>query len=925
MQNFLWPSEDLTSARYVKQPGTVITADQALAPDNTMTADLVDMSAAAVGTGWYQLSAIVGSLGSTITRSIWLRGQVGGEVVTLQDAAYSLGIKTVTLTSTWQLYTLTSTTGTTLASGLWIIKVSGNGYYAWGASMVNANWQGDYAKTTTGVINTGRPRDIVLKQNLLPYSEDMSKFILAASTLGSKVKNPINGAVTADVLVPTVGNAQHYCYLAVPSNPILRAGGVATYSALFKSYGWNWIRLQLAVAGGNVMAYFDIANGTVGTLIDGGQQILSADIKPFTNSYDTGWYEVSFTVKPAAGKVFGEAYFLVTDTDNTNFFVGDGVKGIAVFASQLTGVNWRGDYQPTNGSPVLNPIRNIIKKQNLVTYSTDLTKATTAGLGSMTVSGVGPKGEPNACYRITDTAVSGPHYASMATASQGLGTYTITGIIRPIAECSFSVVTSDGVSGMGIVVDGTTRQYYATTSTGTGISLLSYNIVELPNGLLEVSITVNFKSLPPATVSVPINQAKVTTWGWAYAGTGSAIEIYHTQMVKANWSGDLAFTNGTALTNPIRNIVQKQNLVNNSTNLSVAYNVTGIGSFTASGLGPNNEPNACTRITDNTNNSIHFVAPRVTSLGLGVYTVNAIVRPINGCSFGLVTTDGSSGNGIIVDGSTGTYSATTTNGPGVSLLNYSISNLPNGLLSVSVTVEFLSLIPYNVAIIIDKPKTAVWGWAYVGAGDAIEVYNIQLVKANWAGDYQPTTNTAITNPIRNIVQKQNLQADSNDLTAWTAGGATNVVAKAVVDGLNCNRVNIIGAGALSRNWYTKYRNWDNVWTGSLWIKRISTVGNLRIENPVAFGYGRMTIDLSLIGDGWFKVDTSKIQTGVTVAYRFKPNNTDGNIGMAMTSLDSSDISFYIAQPSFVTANWAGDYIPTVGSNLIENPIRNIVI
>jgi len=409
-------------------------------------------------------------------------------------------------------------------------------------------------------------RTLILKQNFLPYSEDMSKFTASSLNLGSKVKNPINGAVTADVLVPTVGNAQHYCYITIPSNPILTAGGVATYSALFKSYGWNWIRLQLAVAGGNVMAYFNIANGTVGTLLDGGQQILSADIKPFTNSYDTGWYEVSFTVKPAAGKVFGEAYFLVTDTDNTNFFVGDGVKGIAVFAAQLTGVNWRGDYQPTNGSPVLNPIRNIIKKQNLVTYSTDLTKATTAGLGSMTVSGVGPSNEPNACYRITDTAVSGPHYASMATASQGLGTYTITEIIRPIDGCSFSVVTSDGVSGMGIVVDGTTRQYYATTSTSTGISLLSYNIVELPNGLLEVSITVNFKSLPPATVSVPINQAKVTTWGWAYTGTGSAIEIYHTQMVKANWSGDLAFTNGTALTNPIRNIVQKQNLLLHSEN-----------------------------------------------------------------------------------------------------------------------------------------------------------------------------------------------------------------------------------------------------------------------------------------------------------------------------------------------------------------------
>lgn len=522
MQNFLWPSEDLTSARYVKQLGTVITADQALAPDNTMTADLVDMSAAAVGTGWYQLSAIVGSLGSTITRSIWLKGQVGGEVVTLQDAAYSLGTKTVTLTSNWQLYTLTSTTGATLAAGLWIIKVSGNSYYAWGASMVNANWQGDYAKTTTGIINTGRPR----------------------------------------------------------------------------------------------------------------------------------------------------------------------------------------------------------------------------------------------------------------------------------------------------------------------------------------------------------------------------------------------------------NLVQKQNLVNNSTNLSVAFNVTGIGSFTASGLGPNNEPNACTRITDNTNNSIHYVAPRVTSLGLGVYTVNAIVRPINGCSFGLVTTDGSAGRGIIVDGSTGTYSATTTNGSGMSLLNYSISNLPNGLLSVSVTVEFLSLIPYNVAIIIDKPKTAVWGWAYVGAGDAIEVYNIQLVKANWADGITFTNGTAVTNPIRNIVQKQNLLANSSDLTTWpksgvftVTGGELDPEGNSTAFKMTSNIVNpvIRAIGRLAKR--------GAIYTASVWLRTDTPFSTYLEYLDANDGDPPYQKKISVTTE-WKRYDVTSAPLPATASL----DNMNVFIGDRFSTWPIGN-SLYIWQPQLTESNVAGDLQKTTGT-VIDNPIRN---
>jgi hypothetical protein len=131
--NLLVWSEQLDNATWTKQSGCVITPNATAAPDGSMTADLVDLTGASVGTGFYNITN--GSFGGLYnTKSIWLKGVVGGEVVTLVDPSHTYGLVTCTLTTAWQRFSLYES-GQSTGAGVWIKKSSGNQVYAWGGQL----------------------------------------------------------------------------------------------------------------------------------------------------------------------------------------------------------------------------------------------------------------------------------------------------------------------------------------------------------------------------------------------------------------------------------------------------------------------------------------------------------------------------------------------------------------------------------------------------------------------------------------------------------------------------------------------------------------------------------------------------------------------------------------------------------------------
>lgn len=114
--------------QWAKSGTFTVTANAIAAPDGAMTADIVDWTVGAVGCGPYAFAVSGGSTrtgtGQTVTRSIWLKGETGGEVVNLTDPTVG-GTNNVNLTTAWQRFAYAGTAGTG-TFGLWIRKVSGN-------------------------------------------------------------------------------------------------------------------------------------------------------------------------------------------------------------------------------------------------------------------------------------------------------------------------------------------------------------------------------------------------------------------------------------------------------------------------------------------------------------------------------------------------------------------------------------------------------------------------------------------------------------------------------------------------------------------------------------------------------------------------------------------------------------------------------
>ena len=90
--NYILYSDAVGGTDWTAQSGVVVTLNALTAPDGTLTASLIDLTSAGVGSGIFE-----GNTGpfSTNTKSVWLRGYSGGEIVTLKDPS----VRSVKLTN----------------------------------------------------------------------------------------------------------------------------------------------------------------------------------------------------------------------------------------------------------------------------------------------------------------------------------------------------------------------------------------------------------------------------------------------------------------------------------------------------------------------------------------------------------------------------------------------------------------------------------------------------------------------------------------------------------------------------------------------------------------------------------------------------------------------------------------------------------
>jgi hypothetical protein len=163
-------SEDFSNAVWTKQSGISVTTNQVIAPDGTLTADLV--IGAGNSHGIYQANNAPVSSSLPSTKSIWMRGVNGGEVVILKDPHLTIGTLSCTLTKSWQRFVLTETQ-TIGTAGLWVASIPTTGIYLWGAQIENAPDASSYIPTIGSTVTRALEGGIT---NFIPKSNRVTVY-----------------------------------------------------------------------------------------------------------------------------------------------------------------------------------------------------------------------------------------------------------------------------------------------------------------------------------------------------------------------------------------------------------------------------------------------------------------------------------------------------------------------------------------------------------------------------------------------------------------------------------------------------------------------------------------------------------------------------------------------------------------------------
>lgn len=135
----LTQSEYYSGSTWIKQSGTTVTQNttDTLSPEGKYNASKVTSNGS---NGLFHTVAYSG--GGANTKSIYLKGVSGGEVVYLKDPYQTVSTKSCTLTTEWQRFTLSETQ--TSSTSLWIDDIPSGGIYMWGAMLELGSYVSSY-------------------------------------------------------------------------------------------------------------------------------------------------------------------------------------------------------------------------------------------------------------------------------------------------------------------------------------------------------------------------------------------------------------------------------------------------------------------------------------------------------------------------------------------------------------------------------------------------------------------------------------------------------------------------------------------------------------------------------------------------------------------------------------------------------------
>ena len=507
--NLLTFSEQFDNTAWFKG-NTTVTANAAVAPDGSTTADQIAFAAVA-NANIQPNPAVTVTAGLTYTFSVYVRASAAVSNVNLSlqgsDTLVSIG-------TDWTRVSMTVTaSGGTLSPTLVTRNSVASTIFAWGAQLELGSTATTYNPTTV--------------KNLLGFSEAFDNAAWSktrTSIVTGAQANPINGLFNAQKLMEdTTASATHpvsvgFTFAAIPY----------TMSVYAKAAGRNWIYLAM-LGTTNSFASFNLSNGTVGTV----GAAATAAIQDVGN----GWYRCRITSTATAGA--GTAAFYPASADNTISYTGDGNSGVYIYGAQLSDSASLDPYVPTPGAapsstafygprfdfdPVtLQPRGLLVEEQrtNLLVRSDDFTTTWAASGATITANATAsPDGTANADALVED-GTTGLHLTQQFFTFLNATAYTVSVYVKastrtwvqvllPAAAFTASQGGFFNLSGAGSLG----------TVTGTPTSR---SITAVGNGWYRITITATSTAAAGGNIAVVAASADGTT---SYAGTNGATALF---------------------------------------------------------------------------------------------------------------------------------------------------------------------------------------------------------------------------------------------------------------------------------------------------------------------------------------------------------------------------------------------------------------
>jgi hypothetical protein len=375
-KNLLGYTQEFDNAAWSKlAAGTgvapVVTANAATAPDGTATADLIVFDRGA-GTSGSDISYITFSLVAftgTAVSSVWLKTSDGSTKQVQLRCGAPAGTP-ITVTGTWQRFSVTSTNATIDRFQLLLYGNDPNqiaSLHVWGAQLSNSASVDPYvynpgAAPTSAAYYGPRfdydpvsraPKGLLIEEqrtNLLTYSaafSDASWSKLNSSITADAIVAP-DGTLTGDKLVENTSTASHGVQSSIIS---YTSGQTLTLSVYAKAAERSVVTLRIDGNTGNFGngVYFDLSTGTVSQSATG----VTTSIAPVGN----GWYRLTATAT-ASGTSSGSSSSIIylsdttTGTSGQKSYTGDGTSGIFIWGAQLEAGSFATSYIPTVASQV---------------------------------------------------------------------------------------------------------------------------------------------------------------------------------------------------------------------------------------------------------------------------------------------------------------------------------------------------------------------------------------------------------------------------------------------------------------------------------------------------------------------------------------------------------------------------------------------